>query len=198
VTDLLGVIALLSLGALPFPGGPWFAAGGFALLAGAVLVLTWERGAGWIFRQLGRLPLVGRRISPLTDVYHRLRGLLSPRLLAAGLAAAIVAWGAEGMGFVLAVRQYQPGAGMLAGIFNYNLATVVGSLSMIPGGLLAAEGSLTALLGAQGLSTAAAASATLVIRAATLWFAVLLGLCALPYVARRLAERRAPDGVGLP
>ena len=61
---------------------------------------------------------------------------------------------------------------------------------MLPGGLLAAEGSLTALLNSQGLDTAAAASATLIIRAATLWFAVLLGLLALPYVVRRLSERR--------
>jgi uncharacterized membrane protein YbhN (UPF0104 family) len=57
---------------------------------------------------------------------------------------------------------------------------------MLPGGLLAAEGSLTALLKAQGLDTAAAASATLIIRAATLWFAAVLGLVALPFVLRWL------------
>ena len=39
---------------------------------------------------------------------------------------------------------------------------------------------------APGLETAAAASATLVIRAATLWFAVALGLLALPWTLRRL------------
>ena len=61
---------------------------------------------------------------------------------------------------------------------------------MLPGGLLAAEGALTALLDSQGLDTAAAASATLIIRAATLWFAVLLGLAALPFVARWLRRRR--------
>jgi uncharacterized membrane protein YbhN (UPF0104 family) len=49
---------------------------------------------------------------------------------------------------------------------------------------------LTALLDSQGLSTAAAASATLIIRAATLWFAVLLGLAALPFVAHWLRRRR--------
>ena len=54
--------------------------------------------------------------------------------------------------------------------------------------MLASEGALTALLDVQGLETAAAASATLVIRGATLWFAVALGLLAVPYLTRRLAK----------
>ncbi len=109
------------------------------------------------------------------------------------LALSFVAWGAEGLGFFLVVREYAPAAGLLASLFNYTAATVLGSLSMLPGGLLAAEGSLTALLGAQGLDTAAAASATLIIRAATLWFAVLLGLLALPALFRWL-RASPPDG----
>jgi uncharacterized membrane protein YbhN (UPF0104 family) len=46
---------------------------------------------------------------------------------------------------------------------------------MLPGGLGVAEGSLTGLLVALGTSLPDAAAATLVIRAATLWFAVALG-----------------------
>jgi uncharacterized protein (TIRG00374 family) len=126
----------------------------------------------------------------LAELYGTLRGLLSPGLLAMALGLAVVAWGAEGVGFFLVVREYAPQAGLLAALFNYTVSTCLGSLSMLPGGLLAAEGSLTALLDAQGLDTATAASATLIIRAATLWFAVILGLAALPYVLRRLATRR--------
>jgi uncharacterized membrane protein YbhN (UPF0104 family) len=190
VTDLLGVIVLLSCGALPFPGGPWIAAGGLAAVAAMVAVLTWETGAKLLFRQLGRLPRVGRFAGHLLEVVGTLRALLSPGLLALGLAVAVLAWGAEGIGFWLAVRAVAPDAGLLAAVFNYNLGTVIGSLSMLPGGLLAAEGALTAVLHAQGLSTAAASSTTLITRAATLWFAVLLGLLALPFVTRWLAAGR--------
>ncbi|HET9227521.1 MAG TPA: YbhN family protein, partial [Thermoanaerobaculia bacterium] len=135
------------------------------------------------------LPVVGKRVNVLTELYATLRGLLSPGLLAMALGLAVVAWGAEGVGFFLVVREYAPQASLLAALFNYTVSTCLGSLSMLPGGLLAAEGSLTALLDAQGLDTATAASATLIIRAATLWFAVVLGLVALPYVLRKLAER---------
>lgn len=190
VTDLLGVLVLLALGALPFPGGRWIAALGLAAVAVAILLLTWQRGADLVFRLLARLPVVGPRVHLLTEVYGRLRELLSPGLLAMALVISVVAWGAEGVGFFLVVREFAPQAGLLPAVFNYTASTFLGSLSMLPGGLLAAEGSMTALLDAQGLDTATAASVTLITRAATLWFAVGLGLLALPYVVRRLASRR--------
>ncbi len=194
MTDLLGVLVLLSLGALPLPGGRLLAAAGLAAVLLAVLLLAWRGGAERLFRLLARLPLVGRRTAVLTELYTTLRELITPGLLPAALALAIVAWGAEGVGFFLVVREYAPEAGLLPAVFNYTVSTCLGSLSMLPGGLVAAEGSLTALLDAQGLSTAAAASATLIIRAATLWFAVLLGLLALPFVARWLGRRPAHAG----
>jgi uncharacterized protein (TIRG00374 family) len=128
----------------------------------------------------------------LVDLYDTLRRLLSPDLLGIALFLSIVAWGAEGVGFFLVVREYAPGARLLSALFNYTASTVLGSLTKLPGGLLAAEGALTALLGAQGLDTAAAASATLIIRAATLWFAVVLGLAALPFVLRWLRRATPP------
>jgi uncharacterized membrane protein YbhN (UPF0104 family) len=104
---------------------------------------------------------------------------------------AALAWGAEGAGFVIAVRAYAPHAGFLAGLFDYNASTFLGSASMLPGGLGAADGALTALLRAQGLDTARATLVTFVIRGATLWFAVLLGLLALPFLARQLGRGAA-------
>jgi uncharacterized protein (TIRG00374 family) len=160
-------------------------------VAVAILLLTWQRGAELLFRLLDKLPKVGPRMHVLEEMYANLRQLLSPGLLILALALATPAWAAEGVGFFLVVRQYAPQASLLAALFNYTVSTCLGSLSMLPGGLLAAEGSLTALLHSQGLDTATAASATLIIRAATLWFAVGLGLLALPYVIRRLAGRRS-------
>ncbi|HEY2737453.1 MAG TPA: flippase-like domain-containing protein, partial [Thermoanaerobaculia bacterium] len=139
---------------------------------------------------LARLPVLGPRVPLLVDLFDRLRSLLSPGLLAAALGLSAIAWSAEGVGFWLVVREYAPRASLLAALFNYTGATVVGSLSMLPGGLGAAEGSMAALLHAQGLGTADANLITLVVRGATLWFAVGWGLLALPFVAKWLAARK--------
>jgi uncharacterized protein (TIRG00374 family) len=186
LTDLLGVLLLIALGALPFPGGPWIAVAGLAAVAAVAAVLTWRRLAELLFRTLQRLPLLGSRVPQMAELYGRLRSLLSPGLLLFALAVSVVAWGAEGVGFFLVVREFAPGAGLLLSVFNYTGSTFLGALSMLPGGLGAAEGALAALLHAQGLDTADAGSVTLVTRAATLWFAVLLGLLALPVVLRRI------------
>lgn len=193
ITDLLGVLLLIGLGALPLPGGPYLAALLVAGVAALLVLLAWRRAAAVAFRALGRVPVVGPRVPHLSELYEGLRALLTPRLLAFALVAAVLAWGAEGVGFFLVVRQYAPKAGLLLALFNYTGSTVAGSLSMLPGGLGAAEGALAALLHAQGLDTADAGSATLVIRGATLWFAVLLGLAALPYLARWM-RRGAKQG----
>ncbi len=191
LTDILGVFVVLGCTALPLPGGRWICAAGLAAALAGGLALTWERGAELLFELLTRLPVAGRYAAHLGEVFASLRRVLTPSLILFGTGVAVLAWGAEGIGFVLAARQYVPGAGAMAGIFDYNLGSIVGAISMLPGGLLAAEGALTALLKTQGLDTAAAASATLIVRAATLWFAALLGLAALPFAARWMAARRA-------
>ena len=190
MTDVLGTFVLIALGALPLPGGPWIAAAGLSGVVAIVVLLSWRRGADWVFAILRRMPVIGPRVPHLVEMYDSLRELLSPGLAVMATALATVAWAAEGLGFWLVVRNYAPKAGLLVSVFNYTAANVLGGLSMLPGGLGAAEGSLTALLHGQGLDTADASSITLVIRGATLWFAVLLGLAALPFAARWLAARR--------
>jgi uncharacterized membrane protein YbhN (UPF0104 family) len=190
VTDVLGTFVLVALGALPLPGGPWIAAAGLSGVVAIVVVLSWQRAAHRVIAILLRMPVIGPRVPHLTEIYDRLRELLSPGLAVMGTTVATVAWAAEGLGFWMVVRNYAPKADLLVSVFNYTAANVLGGISMLPGGLGAAEGSLAALLHGQGLDTADASSITLVIRGATLWFAVLLGLAALPFAARWLAARR--------
>jgi uncharacterized protein (TIRG00374 family) len=62
-------------------------------------------------------------------------------------------------------------------VFAFAISTIVGALSAIPGGLGATEASLAGLLALLlTLPAATAAAATLLLRLATLWFAVLIGL----------------------
>ncbi|MCL4370392.1 MAG: lysylphosphatidylglycerol synthase domain-containing protein [Chloroflexi bacterium] len=79
---------------------------------------------------------------------------------------------------------FQLGLEVLAAILA--LATLVGSLSMLPGGLGAAEGSVAVLLvSTVGLASDLAVAATLLIRLCTLWFGVSVGLVALGLLLRR-------------
>lgn len=194
LTDVLGIVLLVALGSLPLPGGPWIAAAALAVVVLLAGLVAWRRGARWAIGLFRRVPWTRRHAVALEEIHDRLRSLLGPGLLAAGLGLSALAWGAEGIGFLVVVRGHGDGAaafGPLAALFDYSVATLAGALSMLPGGLVASEGSLVALLDLQGLDASAAASATLITRAATLWFAVALGLVALPRVVRRIRRQSA-------
>jgi uncharacterized protein (TIRG00374 family) len=60
-------------------------------------------------------------------------------------------------------------------VFVYALAMLAGAVSFMPGGLGGAEAVMVGLLVWKGMSNADAVAATVLIRLATLWFAVAIG-----------------------
>ena len=64
--------------------------------------------------------------------------------------------------------------------FVYGTATIAGAIAMLPGGLGGTELAMRTMLDRLGgVPIAPAAAATLLVRLATLWFAVALGFVAL-------------------
>lgn len=191
LADIVGVVALACWGSLAFTRLAPFAWGGLVVTLGLTALLAWPRFMEAAAALVARIPLLRERAQVLLDVQASLGVLLRPGMLTFGLVISVVAWGAEGLGFALVVSSYTGETAWLAGVFNYSISSMAGGIAMLPGGLVAVEGALTALLAAQGLGAAAAASATLIARAATLWFAFFLGLAAVPPLWHRMRRHRA-------
>jgi uncharacterized membrane protein YbhN (UPF0104 family) len=107
------------------------------------------------------------------------RDLLSTRLLIAGVAIALVAWAAEGLTFVLVARWVGVEVPLGVGMGVFALGTLLGAVSMLPGGVGPTEAVMGGLLMVAGGTAAEATAATVLVRAVTLWWAVLLGIVAL-------------------
>lgn len=195
-TDLLGFLVLLAVGGLasrPELGWVFWATLGLCAL---LLALASSVRVGRLALALvARAPLVGRLAPRIEGALHSTRVLLRPRELAAPTLLATVGWGLECVAFWLVASHFVPGFLELSFCaYTFALAAVAGAVLVIfPGGLGVTEASMGALLGGEftrrGLSpaqaAAAAASATLLIRLATLWFAVGVGLTATLLFARR-------------
>ena len=80
---------------------------------------------------------------------------------------------------------------MQQAIFVFTFSMLVGAISMLPGGLGSTEATMFALLTIAGVEADTALAATAIIRATTLWFAVLLGFLLLPF-SLRLARKPTP------
>lgn len=180
ISDGLAVLILSTSGVMAYPQyWPAFASIGLLLLGGIILsqmrTLVMQ-----IFNWLTRLRRLGRLIPPLRQFYEGTFILFRPRSTLLAVSLGSLSWLGEGIGFYLIlVGLGMPATAHTAGlaIFILSFSTVVGAVSTLPGGLGAAEASIAGMLVLLAhLPQAQAAAATLLIRLATLWFGVSLGL----------------------
>jgi uncharacterized protein (TIRG00374 family) len=84
-----------------------------------------------------------------------------------------VSWFFECFGFYLILENFDNSISLFWSSFAYAFSTILGSITMLPGGLGVTDGSLAFLLVQKGFSADISVTATFIIRVVTLWFAVL-------------------------
>jgi uncharacterized protein (TIRG00374 family) len=188
VTDLAALLLLALVGVFDRDVDPRFLIAGAVLVVTGLVVVSVDPVAKAAIRVAGRLPLLRRFAHRLDDAHAHTAILLAPLALVSATALATASWFFECLAFWVVVQGF-PGAhiGLQSATFVYATTTVAGALSFLPGGLGVTEAAMLALLikKGTGIVHGTALAATFVTRAATLWFAVALGLPALQLYARR-------------
>jgi uncharacterized membrane protein YbhN (UPF0104 family) len=173
VTDATGVVVLAVVGGAGTRNWPLLLAAVLAV-AGAVVVVHSPLLERW--GRLGEAPGAAR-------------ALLGTRLLVEMTLLSAVSWLFECLAAYACVKGLRLDLSLADTIVVFTLGSLAGALSFLPGGLGVAEASMTALIKTLGDTTKGqAAAATVLIRLATLWFAVALGLIGLA-VEERLYRR---------
>jgi uncharacterized protein (TIRG00374 family) len=188
-SNLISILVLIAFGLWAYPQYQPTVMALLVVIVIGLLVLqqtTWLRAIERF--ALNRLParagkLVGHAIEV---VVHSGRCFSLPMLLY-GMVLGIGAWGAEGVAFYYVVNQLDGGISLQTALFIYGLAMVIGALSFFPGGLGGMEATMVALLILNHVAQPQAVAATVLIRLATLWFAVGLGIFALSLPERKPA-----------
>jgi uncharacterized protein (TIRG00374 family) len=204
-SDGVAVLALSAVGMFALPS-LWPAFLLMLTVCVTVVVLSQARPlALWLLHHAERLPVIGSKVHALREFYEAGALLLSPIPLLTAVGLGMVSWLGEGVGFYLILLGLgvAPGWTTLAdAIFVLGFSTLVGSASALPGGLGAAEASITGLLLLTVTADhALAGAATLLIRLATLWFGVTLGLIVwaiTPNLWSRRADKAIPQVVDSP
>lgn len=189
LTDGIAMLLLMALGLTLYPAArPLF----IVLVALTVLGIAvvqnrplCERLFAWV----ARAPF-GAKLAPrLTTLYGSTTKLLDWRILVPSTVLSLVSWGFECIAFyyvLIGLQEAESGLLLLQATFIFAASTLFGLVSFIPGGLGVSEASSAGLLIAiVGMSSSAAATATIIIRFGTLWFGVLLGIAALTWFGQR-------------
>ena len=182
---------MITVGSLGFKGGLGWAAAGSALVFGLLVFVASPRLSGWAVRLVGNVPgpigRVGTRIAPrLVTALDQLREMTTPSRLVVPTLLSMASWSLEGVGLWLILKGFAQDTTLSLSSFSYATATLAGAIVPLPGGLGVTdkliEQQLTHL---GGVPLAVAFSAMVLIRFATLWFAVLVGFGALGLLRRR-------------
>jgi len=180
ISDGLAVLILSTLGVFAYPKY-WPAFLIVLIILFSIIILSQIKPAAlWIIAIIKKIPLINKFSSNALEFYEGSNELFKPKAIFIAVLLGIISWLGEGIGFyfILVGLGFDPGL-QLAGIaiFVLSFSTIIGAISALPGGLGAAEASIAGMLMLTlGTSSTLAASATLLIRFATLWFGVLLGI----------------------
>jgi glycosyltransferase 2 family protein len=199
-SDGFAMLILAGAGLTVFRYGWQVLIAGAALSVAALIVIQRDRWMLSLLRNIGNTRLGRGRAESLETLYSSTRILLRPRPFGVAISLGVVSW----FGECLALYLILVGLGvdgswnlLLAATFVFAAATWIGGASMLPGGLGAAEASVAGLLlltvDDPLMTTSLAAAATLLIRFATLWFGVLIGVVALSRVSSWPGTVSSPD-----
>ena len=174
VTDVLAVICL------GFLGIKWLPQSAQILLCCAVSFLT----VGWYFASKHRdaivaIPGLRRWEHQLNIAEQASHGLNTPKTLLVATIISLLAWTSEGTALWIILLGIDSQINLSTGVVVYSVATLGGALTALPGGLIGTEGTMVALLQDLGVEKAMATTSTILVRVATLWFALLIGLIAI-------------------
>ncbi len=185
LTDLLGLFVIAGVGIGVFDYGRWAFVAILALLVAGIAFLA---SPTWVVRALGVVDRFAPRVRPkLDEAYGSMRRLIELRPLILGTALSVLSWSMEAAAFLWILNTLGADPGPRLAAFVYAMTTILGAVSFLPGGLGVTEGSMIGALLLFGVfaDEIAATTATYLIRLATLWFAVLLGVVALVVFERR-------------
>ena len=180
LSDLVAIVLLTLVGLSQYPQSKGMVlAGGVAI---AILLVSISNNTAlnyihnWAYKRRGKpFSLLIQAVNLLKES----RQCHTPGILLFSTIISVIAWSAEALAFYLLLQWLGADISFSFAIFVYALSMLAGALSFLPGGLGSAEAVMTSLLVIKGMTMPTAIAATVFIRLATLWFAVLIGLIAL-------------------
>ena len=188
ITDFLSLLCISIIGAIVYKYGGEISIIVAIIFIVLIVVISNKKIALPILGILERINFLNKYIHNIHTAYESSYKLLSIKPLLLMTIVSLVSWGFECIGYYLILRNFGIDFGLLWASFSYCFATVVGAISMLPGGLGVTEGSLTYFLIEKNISTDIAVTTTFIVRVVTLWFAILVGIFAVSFYQKRFGK----------
>lgn len=188
ITDFISLMLIALAGAYVFDYGRVIVMAVSIFFLIVVIVLSNKTIALPLLSLLENIKFLKKFIGNIHTAYESSYQMLRPLPLVYMILVSLASWFFECLGYYLILFNFGINVSLLWGAFSYCFATIIGALSMLPGGLGVTEGSLTFMLIEKGATNQVAVASTFIIRAVTLWFAVLVGIISVTFYQRRFGN----------
>lgn len=195
LTDGISMVILASLGAAIFSYGWTAIIICFAIIAVFVAVIRIKKLAMFFIRLLKSIKFIARFGSAFENFYLQTYELMHPVSLFVAVFIGVISWLFEGFVIFFALKAFAIDIPVLGSIFTVSVSALIGAISMLPGGIFVAEGSILAtLVYLFDVDKAIASATTIITRFSTLWLGVSFGIVGLIITQRMLKKKAARLG----
>jgi len=178
ITDFLSLAVLALIGSYFFDYGFIISIVMTLCLITAIILITNKNIFNLFLISISKIKFLKGKTSKFQQLFESTEILLKIKPLSFALVISIVSWGFECFGYFLVISNFSNEIGLIWSAFSYSFSTIVGAISMLPGGLGITEGSFLLMLKNSGLKLSDSTAITLITRVSTLWFAVIIGMIA--------------------
>jgi uncharacterized protein (TIRG00374 family) len=183
LTDFISIVMLCIVGAYVFDYGQTFIIIiGIIFIAFALMLSSKKLSLGFI-GFLEKISFLSKHIHKFHTAYDSIYKLVKIKPLIIAVIISIAAWFFECLGFYIVLNVFSVTTGievsLLIATFIYGFSTLIGAIAFLPGGLGLTDASLTGLMQILKIPANVSVASTIIIRTATLWFGVLVGIVAV-------------------
>jgi glycosyltransferase 2 family protein len=180
ITDFISIVMLCLIGSYYFDYGKTI-----VIIVGLVFILTIILlGSRTISLKIigffENFKFLKKHIEKVHTSYESIYLMVKIKPLLIATAISLLSWFFECIGFYIVINVFSSTSNievsLLSATFIYAFSTLVGAIAMLPGGVGVTEASLTGLLILSNIPKDISVASTIIIRLATLWFAVLVGI----------------------
>ncbi len=188
--DFVSLLFVAMLGAIYFDFGREVVIITLVIFGAFLFGLSYRPFAEPIIKFFSNLKAFNKISEKILVAYEHSYKLLRPLPLFSMLILAAIAWGFESLGLYIILKVFDTQASFFWSLFVYSFSTIIGGLLLVPGGIGPTEGSLTLLLVRTKIPLNIAFVSTFLIRIATLWFAILMGIIGLVYFQKHIMHKK--------
>lgn len=188
--DFVSLLLVAMVGAIYFNFGRNIVLITLIIFGAFLFGLSYRPIAEPVIKYMSRLKFLHKISEKILVAYENSYKLLRPVPLFSMLILAAIAWGFEALGLYVILKVFNTDASFFWSLFVYSFSTIIGGLLLVPGGIGPTEGSLTLLLVRTNIPLNISFVATFLIRVATLWFAILMGIVGLIYFQKKIVHKK--------